>query len=149
MSQHRLRHFVAALICGVVPLIPLIPLVPVQASTPTRIESGASPATNAARPVSASDIGPPVMQRASDFEANAPIRSYQPAQVQGVRTVQAPSNARLFREVFGFALASSLSDPTLGYPTWNFSLLSTVAFFISPRIRIDSCVPTSANFART
>jgi len=33
------------------------------------------------------------------------------------------------REVFGFALASSLSDPTVGYPTWDFSLLSTVAFF--------------------
>ena len=33
------------------------------------------------------------------------------------------------REVFGFALASSLSDPTMGYPTWDFSLLSTVAFF--------------------
>src|ERR1700674_2106798 len=33
------------------------------------------------------------------------------------------------REVFGFALASSLSDPSVGYPTWNFSLLSTVAFF--------------------
>ena len=33
------------------------------------------------------------------------------------------------REVFGFALASSLSDPTVGYPSWNFSELSTVAFF--------------------
>jgi spore germination protein YaaH len=33
------------------------------------------------------------------------------------------------REVFGFGLASSLSDPTVGYPSWNFSLLSTVAFF--------------------
>ena len=33
------------------------------------------------------------------------------------------------REVFGFALASSLNDPTVGYPSWNFSLLSTVAFF--------------------
>src|SRR5579872_3951326 len=33
------------------------------------------------------------------------------------------------REVFGFALASSLSDPTVGYPTWDFSLLTTVAFF--------------------
>ena len=33
------------------------------------------------------------------------------------------------REVFGFALASSLSDSTVGYPSWNFSLLSTVAFF--------------------
>jgi spore germination protein YaaH len=40
---------------------------------------------------------------------------------------QAPSQLR--REVFGFALASSLADPTVGYPSWNFSLLSTVAFF--------------------
>ena len=35
----------------------------------------------------------------------------------------------LRREVFGFALASSLSDPTVGYPSWDFSLLSTAAFF--------------------
>jgi len=33
------------------------------------------------------------------------------------------------REIFGFALASSLADPTVGYPSWDFSLLSTVAFF--------------------
>src|SRR5882672_11601837 len=39
------------------------------------------------------------------------------------------ANAGLKREVFGFALASSLSDPSVGYGTWNFALLSTVAFF--------------------
>ena len=39
------------------------------------------------------------------------------------------ASTSLGREVFGFALASSLSDPTYGYPSWNFSLLSTVAFF--------------------
>lgn len=33
------------------------------------------------------------------------------------------------REIFGFALASSLNDPSVGYTTWNFGLLSTVAFF--------------------
>jgi len=33
------------------------------------------------------------------------------------------------REVFGFALASSLADPGFGYPSWDFDLLSTVAFF--------------------
>src|SRR5882672_5935467 len=33
------------------------------------------------------------------------------------------------KEVFGFALASSLADPTVGYPSWNFDFLSTVAFF--------------------
>jgi spore germination protein YaaH len=41
--------------------------------------------------------------------------------------IQAASSPH--REIFGFALASSLSDPTVGYPSWNFSLLSTVAFF--------------------
>jgi spore germination protein YaaH len=33
------------------------------------------------------------------------------------------------REVFGFALGSSLADPTVGYPSWNFGLLTTVAYF--------------------
>ena len=50
--------------------------------------------------------------------AAAPVR---------VSTVEASTT--LQREVFGFALASSLSDPTVGSTTWNFSLLSTVAFF--------------------
>jgi spore germination protein YaaH len=35
----------------------------------------------------------------------------------------------LKREVFGFALASSLADASYGYPSWNFSMLSTVAYF--------------------
>jgi hypothetical protein len=39
------------------------------------------------------------------------------------------ATAHTQREVFGFALASSLTDPTAGYSTWNFDLLSTVAFF--------------------
>src|SRR4029077_15112878 len=29
----------------------------------------------------------------------------------------------------GFALGSSLSDPTIGYPSWDFNMLSTVAYF--------------------
>ncbi len=43
------------------------------------------------------------------------------------RAAAGPSGPQ--REVFGFALASSLSDPTVGYPSWDFSLLTTVAFF--------------------
>src|SRR5689334_4471634 len=50
------------------------------------------------------------------------------AHTQG-RSAFAAGSPSLKREVFGFALASTLSDPTVGYPTWNFSLLSTVAFF--------------------
>ena len=42
-------------------------------------------------------------------------------------TVTGPTQPQ--REVFGFALGSSLSDPTVGYPTWDFSLLTTVAYF--------------------
>jgi len=33
------------------------------------------------------------------------------------------------REVFGFATAGILNDPTIGYRSWNFDLLTTVAFF--------------------
>src|ERR1051326_7895824 len=49
------------------------------------------------------------------------------SQITIPRAVAPPGGPQ--REVFGFALASSLSDPTVGYPTWDFSLLSTVAFF--------------------
>jgi hypothetical protein len=39
------------------------------------------------------------------------------------------TNLHPSREIFGFATAGSLGDPTIGYPSWNFDLLSTVAFF--------------------
>jgi spore germination protein YaaH len=46
-----------------------------------------------------------------------------------VSRLPAAAPGHLQREVFGFALASSLNDPTIGYPSWNFGLLSTVAYF--------------------
>jgi len=74
--------------------------------------------------------------------AATPASEVQPSQSAGATTQRAQSliaapagqvihegSTRLTKEVFGFALASSLSDPTVGYPSWNFSLLSTVAFF--------------------
>jgi spore germination protein YaaH len=71
---------------------------------------------------------PVVMQQAGAAVATAPTRSaaprYGPAISQASQAASSPQ-----REVFGFALASSLADPTVGYPSWNFSLLSTVAFF--------------------
>src|SRR5712664_2558735 len=45
------------------------------------------------------------------------------------RSLVSSSSNRPSREVFGFALAGSLGDPTVGYPSWDFSLLSTVAYF--------------------
>ena len=45
---------------------------------------------------------------------------------------QAPltvSASRPQREVFGFVNAGNLLDPNVGYPSWNLSLLTTVAYF--------------------
>src|SRR5712692_5565408 len=131
MSKQRLRHVVGALICGLVPLIPLIPTGTAQASGPTPTQAAPAALTVPAAAGSASirDLAPPVMQRAAQFEAGAPARSYPQGSVQGIGTPRTVSNPRLFREVFGFAFASSLGDPTIGYPSWNFGLLSTVAYF--------------------
>jgi spore germination protein YaaH len=71
---------------------------------------------------------PVAMQQAATQVAGAKLGVLQPF----VAPAQMPAiggNGGPQREVFGFALASSLSDPSVGYPTWNFSLLSTVAFF--------------------
>jgi spore germination protein YaaH len=54
---------------------------------------------------------------------NRPVSAAPQAAAVGGRT------GNLSREVFGFALGSSLSDPTVGYASWNFDLLSTVAYF--------------------
>jgi spore germination protein YaaH len=40
-----------------------------------------------------------------------------------------PSGSGPSREVFGFVQASVLADPSVGYPSWDFSMLSTVAYF--------------------
>ena len=39
------------------------------------------------------------------------------------------ANSRLQREVFGFVNAGNLGNSAIGYPSWDFSLLSTVAYF--------------------
>src|SRR6266699_6713766 len=67
--------------------------------------------------------------QAAQFEATATPRKFAQTHVAATAIPQAVSNPRLFREVFGFAFASSLGDPTIGYPSWNFGLLSTVAYF--------------------
>ncbi len=78
------------------------------------------------------------MQRFTQIALALLVALALPAQVEGAAPAppamaavppQTATSSALQREVFGFALASSLSDPTLGYPTWDFSLLSTVAFF--------------------
>src|SRR5438045_5787983 len=64
---------------------------------------------------------------------STPAFASTPARLAARAPVEAPAvatgAAHPNKEVFGFALASSLADPTVGYPSWNFDLLSTVAYF--------------------
>jgi len=71
---------------------------------------------------------PVVMKVAADQVAHANIGALQPFTSPPTQPAVGGSGGPQ-REVFGFALASSLADPTVGYPSWNFSLLTTVAFF--------------------
>src|ERR1700730_2821109 len=71
---------------------------------------------------------PLVTQQAANQVATARLGAIQPYKVQTPMAAVGGAGGPQ-REIFGFALASSLSDPTLGYPSWNFSLLTTVAFF--------------------
>ena len=69
------------------------------------------------------------MQQAADYVASAKPVGFKPASAPATINQAAVNNPRLYREVFGFFYASSLADPTIGYQSWNFDLLSTVAYF--------------------
>ena len=82
--------------------------------------------------VAPSDAAHPyVMQQAANDVANAQVGTLAPFQAgpKMVAVGGAGGGGAPQREVFGFALASSLADPSIGYTTWNFSLLTTVAYF--------------------
>jgi spore germination protein YaaH len=85
-------------------------------------------ATAAALPPSPDPTHPRITQQeaaalaASTYRAPAGIGGAAPQAI--IAGAFGPS-----REVFGFGLASSLADPTFGYPTWDFGVLTTVAFF--------------------
>lgn len=49
------------------------------------------------------------------------------------------------REIFGFATAGSLGDSTIGYPSWNFNLLSTVAFY-AVRVNYNGVLIADSNW---
>ena len=71
---------------------------------------------------------PLVTQQAAQQVASANVGTMKPFTAPpSMAAVGGPGGPQ--SEIFGFALASSLSDPTMGASTWNFSLLTTVAFF--------------------
>ena len=80
-------------------------------------------------PASHDETRPQVMQAEANSVASAPVAGLQPYAPGPHLAGMGGGSSRLSKEVFGFALGSSLSDPTLGYPSWNFNLLTTVAYF--------------------
>jgi hypothetical protein len=70
------------------------------------------------------------MQAAAEMAARPPqaAQTIVPT-VQPKRSIQLAAPSGLRREVFGFVNAGNLSSPTVGYASWNFSLISTVAYF--------------------
>ncbi len=71
---------------------------------------------------------PYVTQLEGAHVATASLGSVQPLEAP-LRPLAVGGGGGPQREIFGFALAGTMADATVGYPSWNFSLLSTVAFF--------------------
>jgi spore germination protein YaaH len=88
------------------------------------------PATPAAAATPAG-AHPSEMQLASDRLSQAPPKPVPPkATAPAPRAGAATTAARPLKEVFGFAQATGLGSTTgVGWNTWNFSALSTVAYF--------------------
>src|SRR5207237_8001879 len=76
-----------------------------------------------ARPQGAQDsTHPVVMQQAGDLVARTAVGVLKPFTPLAPQ-IAVGGGGGPQREVFGFALASSLSDPSIGYPSWKFPLL--------------------------
>jgi spore germination protein YaaH len=92
----------------------------------TAFASGSGPAKPTPSPTAnqpgTPDLSQPLPAQSLPNTAAAPLVGA-PGSAAGL------NNGRLTKEVFGFATSGSLADPTIGYPSWDFNLLSTVSFF--------------------
>src|SRR5437879_13435662 len=109
--MQRIKHFVPVLLSAVA-LCGFVPAGAMAASSPTPNPDSGHPS---------------VMEQAANQVATAKTGSLQPFTSAGPQAAVGGAGGPV-REVFGFALASSLSDPTVGYTTWDFSLLTPGAF---------------------
>jgi spore germination protein YaaH len=81
--------------------------------------------------VNADESRPRIMQAVSDLSAG-PSTGGPALLAQSPRAAVRPlvaNPSRPQREVFGFVNSVNLGDPNVGYTTWDFNLLTTVAFF--------------------
>src|SRR5262249_4195625 len=107
-------------------------------------QPGSAPSLKPATPPTGHDATQPWIMRkvAAEVASTGPTGLRPRTPVKPLRRSPAPSLApagsgvpttvggtALKREVFGFATAGSLADLKVGYRVWDFSLLSTVAYF--------------------
>ena len=71
----------------------------------------------------------PPRQKLAPFAPAPKLRPRSGTATSGVQAAQAVAAAGPARQVFGFVNAGAVADSSVGYPSWNMSLLSTVAFF--------------------
>ena len=104
----------------------------VTQATPTPTPTPVAP--DQTRPVATPNATSPVAAGAASPSATPSNPALPASNAQGLR-----------REVFGYATGGSLGDPNIGYTTWNFDLLSTVAYF-AIHVQYDGQLVGDSNF---
>ena len=118
VTLHRVLALVVAV--GIIPMISADASSPSATPDPTPGAGQAAP-LDQSRPALTSRTGSAVGNGHGQLgQFTTPIRLQPRATTGGISPT---------KEVFGFATGGSLADPTFGYPSWNFNLLSTVAYF--------------------
>jgi spore germination protein YaaH len=121
MSMQRICNLIVAFLLAAAALAP--------PASPARAAALPAAAAVAASPI---EHSPRIMQAAAEMAAKPATAS---SQLSGATTriinhpLALAATAGLRREVFGFVNAGNLGSPTVGYASWNFNLLTTVAYF--------------------
>ncbi|MDQ6880379.1 MAG: glycoside hydrolase family 18 protein [Candidatus Dormibacteraeota bacterium] len=89
----------------------------------------ATPVHPAVTPMSPRDNHPLINQELARQGDQPPPAGLKPAYKTRVFAATSQSTSRPSREVFGFVRAGSIADSVTGYTTWDFSMLTTVAYF--------------------
>ncbi len=132
MSLSTSRHFASAILLAIALSLvlngPSLALAPSPAEASVDGPSLSAPARTS-RGGPQDETRPIVMEEAAKHLLATRVRAATtpPSTTASVATVAAP--ARPLREVFAFADAGSLADSNRGYPSWDFTQLSTVAYF--------------------
>jgi spore germination protein YaaH len=128
-----------------VAIVVLLGVMPSAAHAAVRTSTTPSPTPSTSQPAPPDQTQPHLNQPGA-ATPTAPVTQpgssniTQPVQGSTGTTATGPT-----REVFGFVDAGNLGNPYVGYSTWNFNLLSTVAFF-AIHVRYDGQLVGDSDF---